>query len=306
ASVVDGLQSRAHPARRASDASAGQAVFVPSQASATSQSLAAARHSVPALPAACWQVVLVPSQVSVVHGLPSSVHAVPLGCVASAGQAAFVPSQTSATSQSPAAGRHSVPAFPAGPPWLSLQSSSVPGWQPATGSQVSRPSQGFPLSHTSGVPFWQAPVLVSQVSVPVQTSPSSQSASVVQQPAIGAFTQPPALLLAAGSQLSAVHTIPSSQVGGVPSTHVPSCGLQVSRPLQKRPSSQVTAGVWLQTCWTVSQASVVQRSWSSQSASTLQQPATGGKLHKPVAWSHVSVVQTSPSLQTTGVPAWHV
>src|SRR5207249_3218166 len=209
------------------------------------------RHSVPALPAACWQVVLVPSQVSVVHGLPSSVHAVPLGCVASAGQAAFVPSQTSATSQSPAAGRHSVPAFPAAPPWhcpprqrslvptrLSVQSSSVPGWQRGTGSQVSRPSQGFPLSHTSGVPFWQAPV--TQVSVPVQTSPSSQSASVVQQPAIGAFTQPPALLLAAGSQLSAVHTMPSSQVGAVPGTHGPVPGSQVSGPLENWPSSQVT------------------------------------------------------------------
>ena len=71
----------------------------------------------PTLPAACWQVVLVPSQVSVVHGLPSSVHAVPLCFVASVGQAAFVPSQASATSQSPAAARHSVPRFPAGPPW---------------------------------------------------------------------------------------------------------------------------------------------------------------------------------------------
>src|SRR5207249_3239875 len=189
---------------------------------------------------------------------------------------------------------------------LSLQSSCVPFWQPAAGSQVSTPLQGLPSSQTIAVPGWHMPVATSQVSVPVQTSWSSQSASVVQQPAIGAFTQPPVLLLAVGSQLSAVHTTPSSQVGGVPSTHVPSCGLQVSRPLQKRPSSQVTAGVWLQTCWTVSQASVVQRSWSSQSASTLQQPATGGKLHKPVAWSHVSVVQTSPSLQTTGVPAWHV
>src|SRR5437867_12554176 len=79
----------------------------------SSQSPAAARHSVPALPAACWQVVLVPSQVSVVHGLPSSAHAVPLGCVASVGQAVFVPSQTLATSQLLAAARHSVPAFPA-------------------------------------------------------------------------------------------------------------------------------------------------------------------------------------------------
>src|SRR5205814_513165 len=117
ASVVQGLPSSAHAVPLGCVASAGQAVFVPSQASATSQSPAAARHSVPALPAGCWQVALAPSQVSVVHGLPSSAHAVPLGCVASAGHAAFVPSQSSATSQSPAAARHSVPVFPAGPPW---------------------------------------------------------------------------------------------------------------------------------------------------------------------------------------------
>src|SRR5207249_10628083 len=80
---------------------------------ATSPSPAAARHSVPALPAACWQVVLVPSQASVVHALPAAAPAFPLGCVASVGQAVFVPSQTSATSQSLAAARHSVPALPA-------------------------------------------------------------------------------------------------------------------------------------------------------------------------------------------------
>ena len=64
---------------------------------------------------------------------------------------------------------------------------------------------------------------------------------MVQQPAIGAFTQPPVLLLAVGSQLSAVHTTPSSQVGCVPGTHVPSVGLQVAMPLQNWLLSQVTA-----------------------------------------------------------------
>src|SRR5206468_3385544 len=105
--------SSAHAVPLGCVASVGQAAFVPSQLSATSQSPAAARHSVPAFPAACWPVVLVPSQVSVVHGLPSSAHAVPLGCVASAGQAVFVPSQLSATSQSLAAARHSLPTLPA-------------------------------------------------------------------------------------------------------------------------------------------------------------------------------------------------
>src|SRR5204862_75904 len=124
---------------------------------------------------------------------------------------------------------------------LSLQSSCVPFWQPAAGSQVSTPLQGLPSSQTIAVPGWHMPVATSQVSVPVQTSGSSQSASEVQHPWIGAFTQAPVLLLAVGSQLSAVHTTPSSQVGCVPGTHVPSVGLQVAMPLQNWLLSQVTA-----------------------------------------------------------------
>src|SRR5207249_584269 len=117
ASAAHGLSSALHAVPLGSFASVGHAVFVPSQTSATSHSPTAGRHTALALPAGCWQVSLVPSQVSVVHGLPSSVHAVALGRFASVGHAVFVPSQTSATSQAPAAARHSVLAFPAGPPW---------------------------------------------------------------------------------------------------------------------------------------------------------------------------------------------
>ena len=53
---------------------------------------------------------------------------------------------------------------------LSLQSSCVPFWQPAAGSQVSTPLQGLPSSQTIAVPGWHMPVATSQVSVPVQTS----------------------------------------------------------------------------------------------------------------------------------------
>src|SRR5881397_887219 len=70
-------------------------MVAPGQVSATSQSSAAARHAVPALPGGCWQLVLVPSQLSLVHGLPSSGHAVPAlpaGCV----HVALVPLHTSA------------------------------------------------------------------------------------------------------------------------------------------------------------------------------------------------------------------
>src|SRR2546430_4149885 len=69
-------------------------ITAPGQVSARSHSFAAARHTVPALPAACWQPVLVPSHVSVVQGLPSSAHAapaLPAGCW----QALLVPSHWS-------------------------------------------------------------------------------------------------------------------------------------------------------------------------------------------------------------------
>src|SRR5436309_15913260 len=52
-------------------------IIAPGQVSARSHSFAAARHTAPALPGACWQVVLVPSQVSVVQESPSSAHAAP-------------------------------------------------------------------------------------------------------------------------------------------------------------------------------------------------------------------------------------
>src|SRR5436190_1855079 len=87
-------------------ASVGQVVLVPLQVSAVSQTPAAARQIVPALPAGCWQAAFVPSHWSVVQALPSSVHAVPLAFFASLGQAAPVPGQDSATSHSPAAARH--------------------------------------------------------------------------------------------------------------------------------------------------------------------------------------------------------
>src|SRR5439155_553823 len=89
-------------------ASAGHAVLAPVHVSATSHAPAAARHTAPALPAGCWQVACVPSQVSVVQGLLSSVQAVPLAFFASAGQLGPLPGQLSATSQSPAAARHTV------------------------------------------------------------------------------------------------------------------------------------------------------------------------------------------------------
>src|SRR5438309_1572595 len=83
-------------------ASAGQVELVPVQVSAGSQTPAEARQTVPALPAGCVQAgePTVPLQVSVVQGLPSSVHAVPAVLTVSAGQLALVPVQFSAMSHS--------------------------------------------------------------------------------------------------------------------------------------------------------------------------------------------------------------
>src|SRR5439155_25300734 len=86
----------------------------PAGASATPDSLVAARDLVPALPGACTQALLVPSQVSVVHGSPSSVHAAPAGCLESLGHVVVVPVQVSCGSHSPALARHTAPALPAG------------------------------------------------------------------------------------------------------------------------------------------------------------------------------------------------
>src|SRR5207244_4359166 len=128
------------------NASAGQTVLEPVQLSSTSHTPAAARHTVPAFPAGCWQSSLLPSHSSRLHGLPSLVHAVPAallappghcgsfpgqssagspppayarhfrseGLKASAGQTVLEPVQLSSTSHTPAAARHTVPAFPAG------------------------------------------------------------------------------------------------------------------------------------------------------------------------------------------------
>src|SRR5437867_2076641 len=86
----------------------------PGQVSATSHSLAAARHTAPALPAGCWQVLLMPLHWSSVQGLVSAVQAVPFAFLASAGQLVLVPSQLSATSHSPPTARQTAPALPAG------------------------------------------------------------------------------------------------------------------------------------------------------------------------------------------------
>src|SRR5439155_822769 len=105
---------QAVPARMT--ASAGQVVLVPVQVATGSDTVTAARHTVPAWPAGCVQggVPTLPLQVSVVQGLPSSVQADPAALTALAGQVVLDPVQVSARSHSLTVARHTVPAWPAG------------------------------------------------------------------------------------------------------------------------------------------------------------------------------------------------
>src|SRR5205809_830208 len=104
-------------------------------------------------------------------------------------------------------------------------------------SQVSA-VQGELSLQSGGVPRSHCPVVRLQVSTPSQ---ALHCASEVQQPPMGAWTQAPVPFMAVGSQLSAVHTMPSSQLGGVPETQSPVWKSQVSRPSQKWPLSQTLA-----------------------------------------------------------------
>src|SRR5262249_54338893 len=126
--------------------------------------------------------------------------------------------------------------------------------QPSIGSQTSF-VHAFPSSHVSGVPGRHVPSAGLHVSVPLQTSASSQTVGVpTHAPATHVSPVVHALLSSHGpgiavyrhpkvsSQTSSVHGLPSSQFGGVPGTHDPVTVSQVSTPLHAIPSSQ-TIGV---------------------------------------------------------------
>ena len=78
-----------------------------------------------------------------------------------------------------------------------------PAAHPVSGLQVSIPLQSFPSSQSRGGLFWQAP-LAEQVSVPLQTLPSEQLL-----PVSGVKVQP-----VCATQASSVQGLASSQVMG--------------------------------------------------------------------------------------------
>jgi hypothetical protein len=111
---VQTLLSSVHEVPEGFVASFGQSVALPLQVSGRSHSPVAGRHVVPALPAGCVHEAEVPLQTSAVHGSESAVHVAPFALRTSAGHAVALPLQVSAVSHSPAAGRHTFPAPPAG------------------------------------------------------------------------------------------------------------------------------------------------------------------------------------------------
>jgi hypothetical protein len=158
------------------------------------------------------------------------------------------------------------------------QLTGVPATQPLAGLQTSAPLQYSPSEHAAllgmwsqlsvaslhesvvqaipslqftGVPAWHCPVPVLQVSMPVQNNPSSHSAFVVHPSTAqllvsslhtsGGVQGSPLLThesVASSQDSVPVQNDPSSgQLTAVPAWH-PLAGLQISFPLQYRPSLQ--------------------------------------------------------------------
>jgi hypothetical protein len=120
---------------------------------------------------------------------------------------------------------------------------------------------GFPVgAHTTAVPAVHTP-LPSHVSAPLHRSPSLQETPI----ATGVWTHPP------DAHESAVHGLPSSQLGAPLEMHIP-LALQVSVPLHALPSSH-------------------------------DAPDAAGVFEQPVDGSHASTVHGFVSPHVSDVPA---
>ncbi len=170
--------------------------------------------------------------------------------------------------------------------------------QPAPGTQLSVPVQNCPSSHSAlfgvfaivwepsshvstvqaipssrfGTGFVLQPKPATQISVPVQNSPSSHSEC----------TGVCSTVSVASSHSSAVQLMLSFVTTSVPTWHVPVAGLQVSTPLQNSPSlhgfSEPT-----QPPWPLHASLSVHLSPSSHAAPL----GLGSSLHSPLAGRHV-------------------
>src|SRR5262249_54561583 len=140
------------------------------------------------------------------------------------------------------------------------------------------PLQALPSSQKSGVPETQSPL--TQRSIPLQTSMSWQSASVVQQPLTDVLTQP-----CSGSHDSVTQAAGfGGQVSGVPTTQ-PVDGLQVSTPLHTSLSLQ-RSGTPAAHVPATHVSAPLQALLSSQSVLLAQQPGIATSV-QPRRGSHV-------------------
>jgi hypothetical protein len=225
-----------------------------------------------------------------------------------------VPLATTLFAQTPALQTSVVHGLP------SLQSAfTAQDWQPEIGVfthpdtalQVSV-VQALPSLQLGGVPPVQVPVW--QVSAPLQAFPSEHDVPLVT----AMFTHPVAVL-----QLSVVQTLLSLQSRAVPAVHV--ALWHVSAPLQALPSEHevpLARGVFTQPV-VVLHVSVVQALLSLQLGAAPEahvpdwqvstplqalpsehdEPLATATFWQPASGSQLSVVQTLPSLQLSGVPA---
>ena len=182
------------------------------------------------------------------------------------------PLQKTWSSQSPSAAHSAV----ATQPWTgeqrspAAQAQASPTWaQRCMSSSQKSAVHATPSSQTGGVPCWQRPA--TQVSVPLQKKPSSQSAGTAhsmagpQPVAKQAWSMPQAepsgtctQAWRPSSQRSTVQATSSSQAGAAPRTQRSAATSQVSGPLQYTPSSQSASTVQRGALGAVSVVFVVQ------------------------------------------------
>jgi hypothetical protein len=244
--------------------------------------------------------------------MPSSVQAVPSALPPFAGHVGDVPLHASATSQSPVAGRHTVPLLPAGCAQIPEAHSSR--------------EHGL-VSGVQAVPSGRKKSGGQEVEVPLQVSARSHSPTAERQ---GVPALPAPCEHAPATHSSTVQTLPSP-VHGVPSIFVPSAGHVVLVPVHFSSTSHslaaarhvepaLPAGCTHEPAWQTSAvhglASLVQPEPSVFSVSAGQAvapPHTSARSHSPAAGRHTvaagaaacvhvvalqtSVVQTLPSLE---------
>jgi len=188
----------------------------------------------------CWQAPA--SQLSSVQGLLSSQSAGIPGGWHVLSMHVWTPVVQKSWEQSPSAVQQPVIEVCTHPDIGSQESMMQGEWELQSTESCTHPDIGSQLSvvqaswssQLSGAPGWHTPVPVSHVPPGLQTV--LQSESCWQQPPTPTWSQSWVISL----HVSVVQTLPSSQLTGVPCSHIPVVWLQVTPPLQNVPPVQVS------------------------------------------------------------------